>query len=223
MPSTSKIFSWCDRRCHEPFQRCVRESYCNNPVGPFPAETLDANSFPSRPQAGVPVRGPGGGDQPPLPRLLRGARRVPPAARPAALQLRRLQRQIPAPLPLQGLPQRPGGAVQGLPMTRAGSCGRPALSLDTLKGEATPAFALNPTLKKHICCCFFSHEVAVETNPGPMLSLTVHGYGSYPNKIEDRNPTKLKTTGLDVSQFVLRDQRRAAQTHDASDLLRTQP
>lgn len=74
------------------------------------SETLDASSLPLT-QAGVPVRGPGGGDQPSLPRLLRGARRVPPAARPAALQLRRLQRQIPAPVPLQGLPQRPGGAV----------------------------------------------------------------------------------------------------------------
>lgn len=47
-----------------------------------------------------------------------------PAARPAALQLRRLQRQIPTPLSLQGLSQRPGGTMQGLPMTRGGSCGR---------------------------------------------------------------------------------------------------
>lgn len=43
-----------------------------------------------------------------------------PAARPAVVQLRRLQRQIPAPLPLQGLSQRPGGAVQGLRMTSRG-------------------------------------------------------------------------------------------------------
>lgn len=43
-----------------------------------------------------------------------------PAAGSTAVQLRRLQRKISAPLPLQGLPQRPGGSVQGLPMTRGG-------------------------------------------------------------------------------------------------------
>lgn len=42
-----------------------------------------------------------------------------------------------------------------------------------------------------------------------MLSVAVHGYGSYPDKIEDRSPTKLKTAGLDVSQFVLGEQRRS--------------
>lgn len=139
--------------------------------------------LPSRLQAGVPVRGPGGGDQPPLPRLLRGARRVPPAARPAALQLRRLQRQIPAPLPLQGLPQRPGGAVQGLPMTRAGSCGRPALSLDTLKGKRSLRSRWIRCWRNTFVVVFFSHEVAVESNAGSILSVTVHGHGSYPNKI----------------------------------------
>lgn len=41
------------------------------------------------------------------------------AAGPAAVQLRRLQHQIPAPVSLQGLSHRPGGTVQGLPMTRA--------------------------------------------------------------------------------------------------------
>lgn len=71
-------------------------------------------------QAGLPVWGTGVWDEPPLPCLLGRARWVWPAARPVAFQLCRLQRQIPAPLPLPGLSQRPGGAVQGLPMTRGG-------------------------------------------------------------------------------------------------------
>lgn len=71
-------------------------------------------------QAGLPVWGTGVWDEPPPPRLLSRARWVQPAARAAAFQLCWLQRQIPAPLPLQGLSQRPGGAVQGLPMTRGG-------------------------------------------------------------------------------------------------------
>lgn len=116
----------------------------------MPESYSDTPPSPSRPQAGVPVRGPGGGDQPPPPRLLGGARRVPPAARSAALQLRRLQRQIPAPLPLQGLPQRPGGAVQGLPMTRGGSCGR---WWEALTGESGAEIQVE---KHDIGCWFFS-------------------------------------------------------------------
>lgn len=75
-------------------------------------------------QAGLPMRRPGLRDEPPPPGLLGGARRMRPAARPAAVQLCRLQRQIQAPLPLQGLSQRPGGAMRGLPMTTQRGSGR---------------------------------------------------------------------------------------------------
>lgn len=64
------------------------------------------------------MRGGGGRDEPRLPRLLGGAAGVRPAEGAPALQLRRLQRQVPPPLPLQGLPQGPGGAVPGLLMMR---------------------------------------------------------------------------------------------------------
>lgn len=88
-------------------------------------------------QAGPPVRRSGLRDEPPSPGLLGGASGVRPSAGPAAVQLRRLQHQIPAPLSLQGLSERPGGAVQGLLMTSRGPAvgdALPRVSLETAAG-----------------------------------------------------------------------------------------
>lgn len=53
-------------------------------------------------------------DQPHPPSLLGGAAGVRPPAGTPPLQLRRTLPQIQTPLPVQGLPPRPGGAVQRL-------------------------------------------------------------------------------------------------------------
>lgn len=71
-------------------------------------------------QAGLSMWRSGVWEEPPLSCFLSRACWMQPAAGPLAVQLCRLQCQIPTPLPLQGLSQRPGGIVQGLPMTRGG-------------------------------------------------------------------------------------------------------
>lgn len=59
----------------------------------------------------------GSGEEPCVSSCTGGQERVFPAEGAAAVQLRWSQCQTPAGLPLQRLPPRPGGAVQGLPLS----------------------------------------------------------------------------------------------------------
>lgn len=154
MPSTSKIFIWCDRRCHEPFQRRVRESYCNNPVGRFPRRRLTPTPSLSSPGWSSSAR---------------AWRRRPTTSSPpspwstpsASCSTTRCSSAAPAPAPNTSA-SAPAGTTAAARWRCAGTAYDQSGELRTscslighFKGEAKPAFALNPMLKKHICCCFF--------------------------------------------------------------------
>lgn len=145
MPSTSKIFSRCDRRCHEPFQRCVRDSYCNNPVGPRRLTPTPSLSSPGWSSSARPWRRRPTTSSPPSPW----------STPSASCSTTRCSSAVPAPAPNTSA-SAPAGTTAaarwrcaGTAYDRSGELRASCSLIGHFKGGSdAPAFELNPTVEE---------------------------------------------------------------------------
>lgn len=162
MPSVSKTFNWGDRWRHKRFQRrCAQE--LPGPSLSSPGWSSSARAWRRRPTTSSPPS--------------------PWSTPSASCSMTRCSSAAPAPAPNTSA-SAPAGTTAaarwrcaGTAYDQSGELQTPCSLIGHFKRKAKPAFELNPMLKKHISCFFFSYEAAVELNPGSILSVTVYAHG----------------------------------------------